>query len=81
MYIRSTGFTLRASSLPLWSLRFVNEKLFAAPSDNMGRKGPGLVAVVYYHATYLFVYNFCNVIMLVHDSVLIADFLVVLESG
>ena len=53
---------------------------FAAPSDNMGDRGPGLVAVVYCHATYLFVYNFSHVvIMSVHDSVLIADFLVVLE--
>ena len=55
---------------------------FVAPSDNMGRQGLGLVAVVYYHATYLFLYNFSNVaIMSVHNFVLIADFLVVLESG
>ena len=39
-----------------------------------GDMGPGLVAVVYYHATYLFVYNCSHVvIMSVHDYVLIAD--------
>ena len=37
---------------------------------------------VYYHATYLFVYNFSYVvILLVHDSVQIADFVVVFKSG
>ena len=45
-------------------------------------RGPGLVAVVYYHTTYLFIYNFSNVvIMSVYDSELIAVFVVVLESG
>ena len=40
-----------------------------------GDRGPGLVAVVYNHATYLFVYNFSHVvIMSIHDSMLIADF-------
>ena len=39
-----------------------------------GDRGPGLVATVYYHATYLFVYKFFSyvVIMSVHDSVQIA---------
>ena len=47
-----------------------------------GDRGPSLMAVGYYHATYLFVYKFSYVvIMLVHDSVLIADFLVVFKSG
>ena len=43
-----------------------------------GDRGPCLVAVVYYYATYLFVYIFSHiVIMSVQDSVLIADLLVV----
>ena len=55
---------------------------FAVPSDNMGRQGPSLVAIVYYHATYLFVYNFSHVVIMSdHDSVLITDFFVVFESG
>ena len=34
-----------------------------------GDRGPGLVAVIYYHATYQFLYNFSYVvIMLVYDS-------------
>ena len=40
-----------------------------------GDRGPGLKAVVYYHVTSLFVYNFSHVvIMSVHDTMLIADF-------
>ena len=39
------------------------------------------MAVVYYHAIYLFVYNCSHVVMSVHDNVLIAAFLVVPESG
>ena len=40
-----------------------------------GDRGPGLVAVIYYHATYLLLYNFSYVvIMLVYDSALITDF-------
>ena len=47
-----------------------------------GYRVPSLVAVVYYHETYLFVYNFSYVvIMSVHVSVQIADFLVVFKSG
>ena len=43
-----------------------------------GDSGPGLVAVVYYHVTSLFVKkNSHVVIMSVHDTMLIADFLVV----
>ena len=56
---------------------------FAIPSDNMGRQwsgfsGRSLLSIT----TYLFVYNFSYVvIMSFHDSVLIADFSIVLESG
>ena len=40
------------------------------------------MAVVYYHAKYLFVYDFSHVvIMSVHDSMLIADFLWCLRAG
>ena len=51
---------------------------FAAPSHNMGDRSPSVVAIVYYHAIYLFIYNFSYVvIMSVHDSALITDCLVV----
>ena len=47
-----------------------------------GERCPSLVAVVYYHATYLFVYHCSDiVIMSVHDSLPIADFLKVFTSG
>ena len=49
-----------------------------------GDRGPGLVPVVYYHATYLFVYNFSHVVIMSgHDCMLIviADYLVVLERA
>ena len=47
-----------------------------------GDRGPGLVAVVYNHAIYLFVYNISYVvIMSVYDSMLIAYLFVVLQSG
>ena len=47
-----------------------------------GDRGPGLVAVVYNHATYLYVYHFVHVVIMpIHDSMLIADLLVVLESS
>ena len=41
-----------------------------------GDRGPGLVAIVYYHVTYLFINNNCShvVIISVHDSMLIAEF-------
>ena len=48
---------------------------FVTPSDNICRQGPSLV---YYHATYLFVYKFSYVvIMSIHDSALITYFLCV----
>ena len=40
-----------------------------------GDRGPSLVAVIYYHATYLFLYNFSYVaIMSFYDSAPITDF-------
>ena len=63
-------------------LDLVSDRFSAKVLTTWGDRGPGLVAVVYYHATYLFVYNCSHVvIMSVHDSVLIADFVVVFETG
>ena len=40
------------------------------------------MTVVYYHATYLFVYKFSYVVIMpVHDSALTTYFLVVFKSG
>ena len=43
-------------------------------------RGPSLVGVIYYHATYLFLYNFSYVaIMSFYDSAQITDFLPVFK--
>ena len=47
-----------------------------------GDRGLCLVAVAYYHATHLFVYNFSYVvIMSIHNSALMTDFSAVSERG